>query len=156
MDERVGLSADQRAVCVRGNRIAVRFAYECRDDSGNWFRSYGNENWEFDDSGLMRIRFASINPPTSQKWMLLIIKYLVEAAGVEPAQVLIARKLLISRKAKRVKKGQKRKSTVQKLYKNRVCNPWFACARLTSASSNVYPSGGRDHQQLGHHPWIVG
>ena len=44
-----------------GNRIAVRFAYESHDDSGNWFRSYGNENWEFDESGLMRIRFASIN-----------------------------------------------------------------------------------------------
>ena len=44
-----------------GNRIAVRFAYESRDDSGNWFRSYGNENWEFDESGLMRRRHASIN-----------------------------------------------------------------------------------------------
>lgn len=44
-----------------GNRIAVRFAYEWRDDSGNWFRSYGNENWEFDDQGLMRLRLASIN-----------------------------------------------------------------------------------------------
>ncbi|BDH44522.1 hypothetical protein TUM12370_05660 [Salmonella enterica subsp. enterica serovar Choleraesuis] len=44
-----------------GNRIAVRFAYEWHDDSGNWFRSYGNENWEFDDSGLMRQRFACIN-----------------------------------------------------------------------------------------------
>jgi hypothetical protein len=44
-----------------GNRIAVRFAYEFHDDSGNWFRSYGNENWEFDDNGLMRLRFASIN-----------------------------------------------------------------------------------------------
>ncbi len=44
-----------------GNRIAVRFAYECRDDSGNWSRSYGNENWEFDDAGLMRLRIASIN-----------------------------------------------------------------------------------------------
>jgi hypothetical protein len=54
--------------------------------------------------------------------MLLIIKYLVAAAGVEPAQVLIARKLLISRKAKRVKKGQKGKSTVHKLFENRVCN----------------------------------
>lgn len=43
------------------NRIAVRFAYEWRDDSGNWFRSYGNENWEFDDQGLMRARHASIN-----------------------------------------------------------------------------------------------
>ena len=44
-----------------GNRIAVRFAYECHDDSGNWFRSYGNENWEFDGNGLMRLRLASIN-----------------------------------------------------------------------------------------------
>ncbi len=43
------------------DRIAVRFAYEWHDDSGNWFRSYGNENWEFDASGLMRRRFASIN-----------------------------------------------------------------------------------------------
>jgi hypothetical protein len=43
------------------NRIAVRFAYEWRDDSGNWFRSYGNENWEFHDDGLMQIRLASIN-----------------------------------------------------------------------------------------------
>lgn len=44
-----------------GNRIAVRFAYEWRDDSGNWFRSYGNENWEFDEHGLMARRFACIN-----------------------------------------------------------------------------------------------
>jgi uncharacterized protein len=43
------------------NRIAVRFAYEWRDDSGNWFRSYGNENWEFNDDGLMRLRLACIN-----------------------------------------------------------------------------------------------
>jgi nuclear transport factor 2 (NTF2) superfamily protein len=43
------------------NRIAVRFAYEFHDDSGNWVRSYGNENWEFDERGLMRIRHASIN-----------------------------------------------------------------------------------------------
>ncbi|MFM9705864.1 nuclear transport factor 2 family protein [Streptomyces galilaeus] len=43
------------------NRIAVRFAYEWRDDAGNWFRSYGNENWEFDEDGLMRTRYASIN-----------------------------------------------------------------------------------------------
>ena len=43
------------------NRIAVRFAYEWRDDSGHWFRSYGNENWEFDPEGLMRRRIASIN-----------------------------------------------------------------------------------------------
>ena len=46
------------------NRIAVRFAYEWRDDSGQWFRSYGNENWEFDEHGLMRVRFASINDLT--------------------------------------------------------------------------------------------
>lgn len=44
-----------------GNRIAVRFAYEWRDDSGQWFRSYGNENWEFNDQGFMQRRFASIN-----------------------------------------------------------------------------------------------
>ena len=44
-----------------GDRIAVRFAYEWHDDSGNWFRSYGNENWEFNEEGLMRRRFASIN-----------------------------------------------------------------------------------------------
>ncbi|MEU5849123.1 nuclear transport factor 2 family protein [Saccharopolyspora shandongensis] len=44
-----------------GNRIAVRFAYEHRDDAGNWFRSYGNENWEYDEHGLMHTRHASIN-----------------------------------------------------------------------------------------------
>ena len=44
-----------------GNRIAVRFAYEFHDDSGTWFRAYGNENWEFDANGLMRRRIASIN-----------------------------------------------------------------------------------------------
>jgi len=44
-----------------GNRIAVRFAYEWHDDSGSWFRSYGNENWHFDESGLMVQRFACIN-----------------------------------------------------------------------------------------------
>ncbi len=43
------------------NRIAVRFAYEWHDDSGHWFRSYGNENWEFDENGLMARRHASIN-----------------------------------------------------------------------------------------------
>jgi nuclear transport factor 2 (NTF2) superfamily protein len=45
----------------RDNRIAVRFAYEWHDDGGQWFRSYGNENWEFDEHGLMRVRIASIN-----------------------------------------------------------------------------------------------
>ena len=43
------------------NRIAVRFAYEWHDDAGNWYRSYGNENWEFDPHGLMQRRYASIN-----------------------------------------------------------------------------------------------
>ncbi|QPK61566.1 nuclear transport factor 2 family protein [Methylomonas sp. LL1] len=43
------------------NRIAVRFAYEWHDEAGNWFRSYGNENWEFNEYGLMQRRFASIN-----------------------------------------------------------------------------------------------
>ena len=43
------------------NRIAVRFAFEWHDDSGNWFRSYGNENWEFNPDGLMQRRYASIN-----------------------------------------------------------------------------------------------
>jgi nuclear transport factor 2 (NTF2) superfamily protein len=44
-----------------GNRIAVRYAYEYRDDSGQWFRAYGNENWEFAPDGLMQNRHASIN-----------------------------------------------------------------------------------------------
>src|SRR5580765_1105061 len=57
-----------------GNRIAVRFVYEFHDDSGNWFRAYGNENWEFNTDGLMKYRHASINehPITSDdrafKW----------------------------------------------------------------------------------------
>jgi hypothetical protein len=45
----------------KGNRIAVRFAYESRDDSGQWYRSYGNENWEFNEQGIMHHRHASIN-----------------------------------------------------------------------------------------------
>ncbi|HEX2882291.1 MAG TPA: nuclear transport factor 2 family protein [Polyangiaceae bacterium] len=47
--------------CFQDNRIAVRFEYEWHDDQGNWFRSYGNENWEFRADGLMQRRFASIN-----------------------------------------------------------------------------------------------
>ena len=47
--------------CFADNRIAVRFEYEWHDDSGNWFRSYGNEMWEFAESGLMQRRYASIN-----------------------------------------------------------------------------------------------
>lgn len=49
---------------ANGNRIAVRFAYEWHDDGGHWFRSYGNENWEFTESGLMQGRIASINDLT--------------------------------------------------------------------------------------------
>ncbi|MFJ6637070.1 DUF1348 family protein [Streptomyces sp. NPDC091376] len=45
----------------QGNRIAVRFEYEYHDTGGQWFRAYGNENWEFDENGLMRKRYASIN-----------------------------------------------------------------------------------------------
>jgi uncharacterized protein len=44
-----------------GNRIAVRFEYECHDAAGQWWRAHGNENWEFDEHGYMRLRFASIN-----------------------------------------------------------------------------------------------
>ncbi len=44
-----------------GNRIAVRFEYEFYDDAGQWFRAYGNENWEFDELGYMKFRYASIN-----------------------------------------------------------------------------------------------
>ena len=54
----------------QGNRIAVRFAYEWHDDAGKWYRSYGNENWEFDEHGLMRRRIASINDlaiPTAER-----------------------------------------------------------------------------------------
>jgi nuclear transport factor 2 (NTF2) superfamily protein len=51
----------------RDNRIAVRFAYEWHDDSDHWFRSYGNENWEFDEQGLMRLRIASINDAPIQE-----------------------------------------------------------------------------------------
>ncbi|MCP1222497.1 nuclear transport factor 2 family protein [Acetobacter orientalis] len=47
--------------CFQGNRIAVRFAYEWHNTQGQWFRSYGNENWEFEENGLMRWRLASIN-----------------------------------------------------------------------------------------------
>jgi nuclear transport factor 2 (NTF2) superfamily protein len=47
--------------CHHDTRISVRFAYEWHDDAGNWFRSYGNENWEFDESGLMHHRYACIN-----------------------------------------------------------------------------------------------
>jgi len=65
-----------------GARIAVRFAYEWHDDSGNWFRSYGNENWEFDESGLMHHRHASINDlPIEESDR----KFLWDAPGSRPA-----------------------------------------------------------------------
>lgn len=64
-----------------GNRIAVRFAYEWCDDAGNWFRSYGNENWEFDEAGLMARRLASINDlPIEEK-----DRKLLWASGPRPA-----------------------------------------------------------------------
>jgi nuclear transport factor 2 (NTF2) superfamily protein len=52
----------------RDSRIAVRFAYEYHDDSGQWFRAYGNENWQFDAEGLMEVRFASINEHPIAEW----------------------------------------------------------------------------------------
>ena len=64
------------------NRIAVRFAYEYHDDSGNWFRAYGNENWEFDENGLMRKRFACINDlPIKESER----KFLWDRSGPRPA-----------------------------------------------------------------------
>ena len=65
-----------------GNRIAVRFAYEWRDDSGQWYRSYGNENWEFAQNGLMARRHASINDlPIAEAAR----KFHWDAAGPRPA-----------------------------------------------------------------------
>ncbi|MCX7056171.1 MAG: nuclear transport factor 2 family protein [Proteobacteria bacterium] len=67
------------------NRIAVRFAYEWRDDSGSWFRSYGNENWEFDEWGYMRRRLASINDlPIAEAER----KFYWPSPGVRPADHL--------------------------------------------------------------------
>jgi nuclear transport factor 2 (NTF2) superfamily protein len=53
--------------CFMDNRIAVRFEYEYHDEAGNWYRAYGNENWEFAENGLMMRRFASINDLAIQK-----------------------------------------------------------------------------------------
>ncbi|TXR47378.1 DUF1348 family protein [Phyllobacterium endophyticum] len=64
------------------NRIAVRFAYEYHDDSGNWFRAYGNENWEFDENGLMRKRFACINDLPIKETER---KFLWDRSGPRPA-----------------------------------------------------------------------
>jgi len=60
--------------CFTDNRISVRFEYECRDPSGQWWRSHGNEHWEFDENGLMRRRDASINDypiDPSDRWIAL-------------------------------------------------------------------------------------
>jgi uncharacterized protein len=57
----IGYKLKKELWCFADNRIAVRFEYEWHDDSGNWYRSYGNENWEFASNGLMQKRFASIN-----------------------------------------------------------------------------------------------
>ena len=65
-----------------GSRIAVRFAYEYHDDSGQWFRAYGNENWEFDEEGLMHHRHASIN---EQPIRAEDRKFLWDASGPRPA-----------------------------------------------------------------------
>lgn len=67
-----------------GNRIAVRFQYEYRDDSGQWHRAYGNENWEFDDDGLMRRREASINDVAIKESER---RFLWPAPGPRPAEV---------------------------------------------------------------------
>jgi len=63
MEPRAGLSTDQgkELWALQDNRIEVRFAYEWHGDAGNWFRLFGNENWELDAQGLMRARHASIN-----------------------------------------------------------------------------------------------
>jgi uncharacterized protein len=63
------------------DRIAVRFEYECRDAEGQWWRSYGNENWEFDPSGLMRVRFASINDLAIAEADLRVVPRESEVAG---------------------------------------------------------------------------
>jgi uncharacterized protein len=65
LDQEMDAEQDYRLIkevwTFQDNRIAVRFAYEWHDDTDQWFRSYGNENWEFDAHGLMQLRFASIN-----------------------------------------------------------------------------------------------
>jgi len=66
----------------RENRMAVRFAYEWRDHKDKWYRSYGNENWEFDEHGLMRIRIASINDAPIEKDAR---KFFWDAPGPRPA-----------------------------------------------------------------------
>ncbi|WP_455854082.1 nuclear transport factor 2 family protein [Ensifer canadensis] len=65
-----------------GDRIGVRFAYEYRDDSGNWYRAYGNENWEFDENGLMHHRYACINDLPIEKSER---KFFWDRSGPRPA-----------------------------------------------------------------------
>jgi len=60
-DKELDYRLQKQLWCFMDNRIAVRFEYEWHDDSGQWCRSYGNENWEFAENGLMQKRFASIN-----------------------------------------------------------------------------------------------
>ena len=61
MGKGVALKLKKELWGFRGNRMAVRFEYEYQNTEGQWFRAYGNENWEFDENGLMRKRYASIN-----------------------------------------------------------------------------------------------
>ncbi|MEQ8303395.1 MAG: nuclear transport factor 2 family protein [Cyclobacteriaceae bacterium] len=60
-DKELGYKLKKQHWAHSGNRIAVRFEYEWHDDSGQWYRAHGNENWEFDENGLMKKRYASIN-----------------------------------------------------------------------------------------------
>jgi nuclear transport factor 2 (NTF2) superfamily protein len=60
-EKELGYKLKKQLWAYTGNRIAVRFEYEYHDENGQWYRAYGNENWEFDDNGLMKKRYASIN-----------------------------------------------------------------------------------------------
>lgn len=60
-NKELGYKLKKELWAFTGNRIAVRFEYEYHDEKGKWYRAYGNENWEFDDNGLMKKRYASIN-----------------------------------------------------------------------------------------------
>lgn len=79
--------------CFADNRIAVRFEYEWHDDSGNWYRSYGNENWEFDPNGLMAKRFASINDvpikPSERKFIWGYLMLMQPLSGNDLAPFMV-------------------------------------------------------------------
>jgi uncharacterized protein len=75
---------EYRLIKFTGNRIAVRFAYKYRDDSGNWFRAYGNENWEYDEFGLNRRRHAGINAGRLRRPSVNFIGTQRAAAGHHP------------------------------------------------------------------------